>query len=98
MKPQALLGFARAAGRIVMGRTAVKKAVVAGRVHLLIVAEDAAQGTVGEFEYLATEFTLPLVRFSTMDELGQMVGRSALAVVGVTDRQFAQQLERALSS
>ncbi len=93
MKTGAVLGFARAAGKLRMGRIAVERAIKSGRAQLLLLAEDAAPATKREFLSLAEAFEVPVMSEVTMDGLGQALGASPLAVVCVTDSHFAKELQ-----
>lgn len=95
MKSKAILGFARAAGKLAVGRSAVRQVVRSGKACLVVLAQDASRGTRREFQLLAEDYGVPVLTLPfTMEELGHAVGMSPLAVVGVTDQHFAMRLQQ----
>lgn len=84
------LGLARKAGRAAIGTRAV---LVAGRkrsLSALIVARDASPNALDRVS--GAIHNVPLVRCGTRETLGWAVGRGPVAVVGVTDREFARRI------
>lgn len=99
MKLQALLGFARAAGKLEVGRVACRKAVQIGRAKALVIASDASPSTLADIEKLGEAFGVKVYQVdAAMSELGQMVGRPPVAVVCITDRHFAAELKKLIGS
>ena len=82
-----MLGLARRAGTLVVGRSACKRAALQGRVALLILARDA--GPSAERDAGATAARRTLRCDADKVELGRWVGRSSVAVVAVTDPNLA---------
>ena len=88
--PESFLGLARRAGALTFGRSACRRAVLAGHCRLLVVARDA--GSSVEKDSGAGP-QLPVVRSElSKEELGQRLGRSSVAVVGLTDVDLARGL------
>lgn len=84
------LAIGRRAGRTVSGMEALSRE--AARLALLVVATDAAEGSVERLERLAANAGCPLYRLGTADELGTTQGREARIAIGVTDRRQATRL------
>ncbi len=93
-KVKALIGFANRAGKLAIGRSAVKTAYHRGILRLLILAED---GSPHHRTLLPPDATVPVFVFGLKQELGHLLGRAEAAVLGVLDRQFAESLIRFLS-
>lgn len=91
-----LLGIAQRAGAVIQGVDGVRRAVKAGEVELVIVAEDGAEGQVGKVLGLLRHHPVPQRWVSGRVVLGRAVGTAALSVVGIRNRSFAEPLQRAL--
>lgn len=87
-----LLGLAHRAGAVVRGTDAVRKALQAGRVHLVIAATDAAPGQVRKIEGLLRARGVPRIVQGTRARLGQALGSPPLTAVGVTQEAWADRL------
>jgi ribosomal protein L7Ae-like RNA K-turn-binding protein len=84
------LGLARRAGRAAVGTRAVLVAARTRRLSALIVARDASPNALERVRGVIR--TIPIVRCGTRETLGLAVGRGPVAVVGVTDREFARRI------
>ncbi len=84
------LGLARRAGRAAVGTRAVLVAARTRRLSALIVARDASPNALDRVRGAIR--TVPIVRCGTRETLGLAVGRGPVAVVGVTDREFARRI------
>ena len=85
-----LLGLSLRGGHLVVGEEPVEAAARARDIRLLLLASDAAEGTRRRAEHFARTgqclwLTLPFPKA----ELGRAVGRTAAAVVAVTDTGLA---------
>jgi ribosomal protein L7Ae-like RNA K-turn-binding protein len=89
-----LLGLAQKAGKLALGSDAVEKALRQRKIYVLVFAEDASQATTGQLETLAMKNDVPVFYLSSRDELGKLVGREALAVLGIIDSSFANGITR----
>ena len=85
-----LLGLARRAGKLAAGSDAVENGLRHQKVQAIILAEDAARSTTEKFEKASAKHGVPLLRALSRDELGKLMGRETLAVLGVNDPSFAQ--------
>jgi predicted RNA-binding protein YlxR (DUF448 family) len=87
-KIRSLLTMAVKAGSLAAGASAVDDALQKGRVEMLIFAGDVSEGTRGK---LSPGSTLPprQATLFTRDEMGQMVGRELVGVVGILEKGFA---------
>ena len=87
-----LLGLARRAGAVSRGVDATRRSLESGEVRLVLFATDASETQFKKVRNLIRRRGVPVLRISDRDLLGRAVGRSALSVVGVTERSFARQL------
>ncbi|MDI9484233.1 MAG: ribosomal L7Ae/L30e/S12e/Gadd45 family protein [Bacillota bacterium] len=88
-KVYSYLGLARRAGKIVTGEGAVENSVRRGQVLFLLIAEDASANTYRKFSSLAQNHNVSFLVYGEKDLFGQAIGQSPRAVLGVTDRNFA---------
>lgn len=84
------LGLAMRAGKLVSGEAAVLKAVRGGDAHLVIVAQDASDGTAKKLADKCGSYNVPLVVGFTRFELGGAVGKPERVMFAVTDPGFAR--------
>ena len=94
-KISSLLGFARKAGKLAVGRSAVVTAHKQKKLTLAILANDAtpkAERIVANLRGVAT------IHYGTKDDLGALLGRDQVGIIGVLDHGFAASLKRAITS
>ncbi len=91
-----LLGIAQRAGAVIQGVEGVRRAVRAGEVELVILAEDASEGQLGKVLGLLRHNPIPQRWVAGRAQLGRAVGTAAMSVVGITNRSFAEPLQCAL--
>ena len=84
-----LLGLAVRAGRVRSGADAVKESIRGGKSRLIILAEDASDGTKSAFRRLAGARGVPVLECHTSLELGTCLNRAPRAVLSISDRHFA---------
>ena len=60
-----------------------------GEISFLIVAEDAASGSVAKITKLADQVKVDWARFSRQELLGQITGKESRNCAGIKDKQFA---------
>lgn len=87
-----LVGLARRAGRLVVGTAGVRAGLRRGEVAVVVVADDLSERTAAKVVRLADGRGVPVVRGPAARMLGQVLGRSTVQAVGVTDQQLARGL------
>jgi len=88
-KLRGLLGMANRAGKIASGSSAVEKALTAGKVCGLILAEDARSSTAKKYRALAETAGIPLVVALSRETMGQALGKDGeRAAVAILDAGF----------
>lgn len=87
---RSLLLMAAKAGMLAAGYSAVRDGLEKGRVEMLIYAEDVSGGTKEELGRVSPRIRQAVLL--TKDELGSMLGREMVGVVGIQDRGFADAL------
>jgi len=87
-KIRSLLTMAAKAGSLAAGASAVDDALHKGRVEMLLFAEDLSDGTRSKLLSGSAQPSRQATLF-TRDEMGQMVGRELVGVVGILEKGFA---------
>ena len=87
-----LLGIARKAGGVVTGTSMLQSVMPRGDISYLIVAKDAADGSIAKMTRLAEQEGVGWSRFSNQQTLGQIAGRDSRNCAGIKDKQFAELL------
>lgn len=87
-----LLGLAKRAGRVAQGEDMTQEAVAGHKARLLLLAEDAAPGTVRRVRTLAGERVAVMKLPCDKAQLGAALGRDTCAVCAVTDLGFAAKI------
>ena len=91
-KALGLLGISRKGGNVELGEEPVGAVARAGTARLIILAADAAGHTVRRAQSFAALHDTPLVQIDAdKDALGSMFGRTAVAMLALTDVFLAEQ-------
>lgn len=94
-----MLGLAHKAGRVEIGEEPVGSAARARKARIILVASDAAAGSVRRaMSFANTGICLCLVIPATKDELGRALGRTSCAMAAVTDIGFADAVAKKLAA
>ncbi|MCQ2372484.1 MAG: ribosomal L7Ae/L30e/S12e/Gadd45 family protein [Phascolarctobacterium sp.] len=88
------LGLAQKAGKAASGDFAVRGALKAGKVKLLVIATDTAENTKKELLYLAEQAKVEVKEFLTKAELGYAIGKAQRTAVAIMDENFAKMLRK----
>jgi len=86
------LGLATKAGKTVSGSDAVAEAVARDCAYLVLVAEDASEGTAKKIAFFSRQAGVSFCRFSTRQQLGKFLGKEDRAVAAILDKGFADRL------
>ncbi|MCK8058802.1 MULTISPECIES: ribosomal L7Ae/L30e/S12e/Gadd45 family protein [unclassified Fusibacter] len=87
-----LLGFAQKSGNVVSGSEIVVKTIDKGKVRLVFVGKDAAEGTTKKIILRCQRLNIPFYSELTVDELSGAIGKHNRTVVAITDKGFATQI------
>jgi len=91
-KWQSMLGLACRAGRAAIGREAVLDAIKRRKALVLIIADDASERTAKEFAVLGQKHGIPIIQRENKRSLGLCLGRDAVAIAAVTNKEMAKEL------
>ncbi len=88
-----MLQIAKKAGKISYGIEAVRKSSFRKKAKLIIIASDIAERTLKDVNSFSNTIPLKDISLSKI-ELGEFLGRKELAVLSVTDVNFANGIKR----
>lgn len=89
-----MLGLAQRAGAVVRGTDAVRRALRAGRVHLVLTAADASPVQLDKLEGLLRQRGVPRIIPGSREQLGAALGAPPLTAAGVTVEAWAARLHQ----
>lgn len=87
-KIKSLVAMSAKAGKLAAGYSAAYDAVEKGLVETLLYARDISEGTKEKVSFPAARPVREITLF-TRDELGRLLGRELVGVVGITDKGLA---------
>jgi len=90
------LGLATRARKLVTGEETVLKAIRSGEAKLVILAEDASEGTRKKFHDKCTSYGVPILEHGSRESLGASIGKEARVSIAITDEGFVQMLRKSL--
>ncbi|MFI3201461.1 MAG: ribosomal L7Ae/L30e/S12e/Gadd45 family protein [Eubacteriales bacterium] len=92
-----LLGLAAKSRNLVSGEFMTEKAVKEGKAFRVIVASDASDNTKKNFTNMCEFYKVPLMIYATKEELGHGIGKQMRASVAITDKGFADAINKKLN-
>lgn len=87
------LGLATKAGKLLSGEETCERKLKAGKVYLVIVAEDASENTKKKFKNMCDYRKVDIRYFGTKEMLGRFTGKRIRSVIAIADRGFAGRLK-----
>ena len=91
-KAMSLMGFAKKSGNLVSGVNTCTFAIKKGKVKLVILAEDISAGSEKKMMKEIRKAEIPYIKYSTIDELSHIAGKSGRSVFAVLDENFARSI------
>ena len=80
-----------------VGKLAVTILIKRRKAALIIVSMDASEKLKHEMEFECRRNNIPIFIMSSKDELGKICGREEVAVIGISDKHFAEGLKKQLA-
>ena len=93
-----LIGLAKRAGKTVSGSFLAEETVRSGKMSLLILAEDASDGTKKKLSDKCRYYRVPVFLFGNRERLGKAVGEGDRICVGICDSGFAGAIVKLLET
>ena len=91
-----LIGLAARAREVESGADAVEGIIKKRKVKLVIVAEDAADRTKKNFEYLCAKFNILYIIYGKKDDLSRAIGKDNKAVIGIKEQNLAKEIHKVI--
>ncbi len=88
-KLEGMIGLCVKAGRMAFGSEQSVLLARRGKVHLVIVAQDASQNTKKRMQDKCESFRVPRIEFGTVESLARCTGKTRVSVLGILDKGFA---------
>lgn len=86
------LGIAKKARKLLEGYNKCEDALLKGSVFLLIMADDCSENTKEKFQRICKSEEIPIYIEYSKEQLGEILGRQEIGVIGVTDRGISEKL------
>ena len=89
-----LIGLAMRAGKVSFGADSVEEECKKKKVKLLIIAQDASERTKNKFKNIGTQYNIPIILDSNIEELSKRIGKNNKAILGIKDSSFAESIQK----
>ena len=86
------LGLARKANKLVSGDETCERAIKAGKVSLVIVAEDASPNTKKKFTDACRYYNINIRIFGKKELLGKFIGKDLRSVIAIQELGFSKRI------
>ena len=96
-KVLSMLGLATRSRNVVSGGFATETAVKSGKACLVIIAEDASGNTRKKYNNMCDFYRVPCVLYGNKTVLGHSMGKEDRSVLAVTDKGFADSIQKHLA-
>ncbi|MCR5595468.1 MAG: ribosomal L7Ae/L30e/S12e/Gadd45 family protein [Lachnospiraceae bacterium] len=97
-KVLSMLGIAMKAGKVVSGEFATENAIKSFQACLVVVAADASDNTRKHFNDMCVYRDIPIMIYSTKEELGKAIGKDIRSNLAVTDEGLAKAIYKSIES
>lgn len=91
------MGLCMRAGAMTFGTEVCLDLIEKRKLKLVIVAEDAADRTKRNFEFMCHKNQIKMLVFATIEELSQTIGQKNKAVFGIKNENFAKQIYKIIN-
>lgn len=87
-----MIGLSARARRVAFGADSVELEIKKRKVFVVIISTEASTRTKEKFKKLIEEYRVKVIEFGEIDELSKAIGKSNKAVLGVLDRNIANEI------
>ncbi len=85
-----MIGLAMRAGEAQTGAFLAERSIREGSCELIILASDTAMNNKKKFVNSSKYYNIPMIEYSTKEELSRALGKENVVVVGISDKNFAK--------
>lgn len=86
------LGLIKKAGKLIEGYNKCEDAIKKDILHLIIISNDCSENTKNKFINYCNKFNINYIRKYSKEELGNILGRKEINILGVTDKNMSDKL------
>jgi len=69
---------------------AVKEKILKHKIKLVIIASDTSEKSKKNIKFVCTNSNVQVIEFSTIEELGNAIGKRNRAIIGIKDKSFSE--------
>lgn len=91
-----LFGLMMRARKIDVGSAKIIEGIKKKKYPLVVLAEDASDLTVEQFEKQAVKTKTEIIRCGRKDSLADAIGKATTVAIGIVDRGFAKKIQQLL--
>lgn len=91
-KSLSFIGMGKKAGFLTVGEMGVTLDLKKRKSSLILVAEDASDNTKKKFKNMSQYRDTEILIYETKEKLGEILGKKAVSVISVNDKNFAKAL------
>ncbi|NLD50119.1 MAG: 50S ribosomal protein L7ae [Clostridiaceae bacterium] len=92
------IGLARKANRLLSGEDTCERAIKAGKVELIIIAEDASENTRKRFIDACNYRNVNIRIYGRKEYLGRFTGKNVRSVIAILEKNFSKRLIEMIDS
>lgn len=89
-----MISLAKKAGKIMTGSDVCEKGLKSNKIDLLIISEDASEGTRKSFVDMCKYRNVKFKIFGERAVLGRFIGRDEIVIIGICDKGFSDAISR----
>ena len=93
-KAFSMIGLAKKAGKVMTGSDVCERGLKTNKIDLLIISEDASEGTTKSFKDMCNYRKIDFIVFGDRQTLGKFTGKDEIVVVGICDKGFSDVISR----
>lgn len=86
------LSLCKKAGLLTSGESLVEKSIQNNKCYLVIIANDASKNTKDKFFKKSEFYNIPIIFYSTKEELGHKIGKNFAASISILDKGFKDKI------
>ena len=93
-KAYSMISLAKKAGKLMTGSDVCEIGLKSNKIDLLIISEDASEGTKKNFENMCKYRNIDFKMFGDRKSLGKFTGKDEIVIIGICDKGFSDAISR----
>lgn len=86
------LSITKGAGKVVEGYNKCEENIKKRSIYLVILSRDVSNNTLNKFLKYGNKYNVRIIRKYSKEELGHILGRREIKVLGITDKNMSEKL------